>query len=335
MVNGKSGLAQTAMAMTSNKPAVSVIIPAYNTAAYIGETLASVFAQTYRAYEVLVINDGSDDTPALEAVLAPYGARIRYVRQANGGASNARNTGVRLARGTYVAFLDSDDCWLPDFLSAQVSRLEEDPQIAVSYANAWFFGETPLAGRDYMSLLPSTGAVTLSSLVEQRCNVLGVVARRSALEAAGLFDESLSTAEDFDLWLRLVAQGWRIVYDRQPRWRYRKRGGSLTDTPLVGWQNYLRVLEKAKRTLPLTTEDRQVIERRCAYINGMLNLYAGKQAFLAGEPATALDLLARANTTLNSRKLVLVMRLLRLAPQLLLRAYQMRDRLVYGTNTKL
>lgn len=315
-------------------PRVSVIIPAYNTAQYIGDTLASVFAQTFRAFEVLVINDGSTDTPALEAVLAPYAAQLRYVRQANGGASRARNTGLRLARGEYVALLDSDDQWLPEFLAVQVARLDADPQLAVSYANAWLFGETPHAGRDYMSLLPSTGPVTLRALVEQRCNVLGVVARRAALEAVGPFDESLSTAEDFDLWLRLLAQGWRIVYDQQPRWRYRKRAGSLTDAPLVGWRNYLQVLEKVRRTLPLAPDDRAVIERRCAYINGMLHLYAGKQALQAGEPATALDLFTRANTTLQRRKLQWAIRLLQLAPHWLMRAYGWRERYVYGVRAQ-
>jgi glycosyltransferase involved in cell wall biosynthesis len=316
-------------------PVVSVIIPAYNTAAYLGATLASVFAQTLTDYEVLVINDGSDDTPALEAVLAPYGERIRYLRQANGGASKARNAGLRLARGRYVAFLDSDDLWLPDFLRAQTARLAADPQTAVSYANAWLFGETPHAGRDYMSLLPSRGAVTLRSLIEQECNVLGVVARRDALAEVGGFDETLSTAEDFDLWLRLLAHGWRIVYDRQPRWRYRKRRGSLTGDPLVGWHNYLRVLEKARRTLPLSVADRSVLERRRAYITAMLNLYAGKRAFLAGETETALDLLTRANTTLQRRKLDVTIRLLRLAPQWLLRAYTWRDRYVLGGHANL
>lgn len=316
-------------------PRVSIIIPTYNTARYIGETLASVFAQTYRDFEVLVINDGSTDTPALEAVLAPYADQLRYVRQANGGASRARNTGLRLARGEYVALLDSDDQWLPEFLAVQVARLDADPQVAVSYANAWLFGDTPLAGRDYMSLLPSTGPVTVRALVEQRCNVLGVVARRAAIAAVGLFDESLSTAEDFDLWLRLRAQGWRIVYDRQPRWRYRKRAGSLTGDPLVGWRNYLRVLEKARRSLPLTAQDRAVIEQRSAYIIGMLNLYAGKQALQAGEPATALDLFTRANTTLQRRKLQWAIRLLHVAPQWLVRAYGWRERYLYGARAGL
>src|ERR1017187_357681 len=96
-------------------PTVSVVIPAYNTAPFITEALESVFAQTFRSFEVIVINDGSPDVVELEQAITPYREQILYLQQENRGLAGARNTGIHHARGKYVAFLDSDDCWLPDY----------------------------------------------------------------------------------------------------------------------------------------------------------------------------------------------------------------------------
>jgi glycosyltransferase involved in cell wall biosynthesis len=109
--------------MSANDPLISVVIPAYNAAVYIGPTLETVFAQTFTNFEVIVVNDGSPDTAALESGLGPYRSRIRYIRQENRGPSGARNTAIRDARGTYIAFLDSDDVWLAQHLERQVAML--------------------------------------------------------------------------------------------------------------------------------------------------------------------------------------------------------------------
>src|SRR5580704_11335265 len=107
-------------------PAVSVIVPAYNTAEFIAETLDSVFQQTFTNSEVIVVNDGSPDTEKLEAVLEPFRHRIVYLKQENRGLSGARNTAIRKARGEFLAFLDSDDMWLPKYLETQVDFLEKN-----------------------------------------------------------------------------------------------------------------------------------------------------------------------------------------------------------------
>jgi len=113
--------------MTDRVPVVSVIIPAYNVAPFIGDTLRSVLAQTFSEYEVIIINDGSPDTVELESVLAPYLDRIIYLKQENQGAGAARNTGLRAARGEFVAFLDGDDQWLPAFLEKQLKLIRSGP----------------------------------------------------------------------------------------------------------------------------------------------------------------------------------------------------------------
>ena len=101
-------------------PKVSVIIPAYNAAPYLAETLASVFAQSYPDYEIIVVDDGSTDDTL--AVLEQFADRITLIRKPNGGPASARNAGLRQARGELLAFLDGDDLWLPDKLAAQVER---------------------------------------------------------------------------------------------------------------------------------------------------------------------------------------------------------------------
>ena len=106
-------------------PMVSVIMPVYNCALYIREALESIFAQTFSSFEVITINDGSSDTEQLERELQPYLDRIVYLEQENRGPSVARNLGIRHARGEFIAFLDSDDCWLPNYLSEQMKLFKE------------------------------------------------------------------------------------------------------------------------------------------------------------------------------------------------------------------
>jgi len=108
-----------------NALTVSIVIPAYNVAQYISETLESVFAQTFTDYEVIVVNDGSPDTEDFEQAIEPYLSRIRYLKQENRGASVARNTGLQAARGEFIAFLDADDLWLPPYLDQQMKFIRE------------------------------------------------------------------------------------------------------------------------------------------------------------------------------------------------------------------
>ena len=101
-----------------------MVIPAYNVGSLIAQTLDRCSSQRYRNFEVVVVNDGSPDTPALEAALAPYRDRITYIPQENAGPSAARNAAIERARGELIAFLDGDDIWLPHYLSEQVARAQ-------------------------------------------------------------------------------------------------------------------------------------------------------------------------------------------------------------------
>ena len=152
-------------------PTVSVIIPAYNAAKFIGEALDSVFTQTFTSHEVIVVNDGSHDTDELERELKRYPEALRYIKQENQGAAAARNTGLRAAAGEFVAFLDADDTWLPDFLEKQMEFLKRSKADLV-YADALLSGESPLAGRTFMEMEPSRGDVTPENLLGIKVTVL-------------------------------------------------------------------------------------------------------------------------------------------------------------------
>lgn len=316
-------------------PAVSIVVPAYNTAEYIGETLSSVVAQTFTDYEIIVVNDGSPDTAALEIALEPYRHRIHYIVQENRGLSGARNTGIAAARGRFIALLDSDDVWQPNYLAHQLSVMDARPELAIVYPNAITFGDPMRAGQLFMDLHPSNGPVTFEALVRQQCNVMvSVLAKRDVLVAAGLFDESLRSSEDFDLWLRVVKGGWKIGYHREPLVRSRLRSSSLSADGVSMCQHIVRVLDKVRREMTLTTSEIEVIAERRAFFAALLKLHQGKRAFFAGDHKEAVEALTAANAVLRRRKISAALLLLRIMPGLLLRAYDMRDRLVFRTSTR-
>jgi len=315
---------------------VSVIIPAYRAAESIAATLDSVLAQTFQDYEVIVVNDGSPDSENLEKALQPYRDRILYLRQENQGPGGARNTGIRMARGRYVALLDCDDMWDPQHLAAQLAVLEADPTIDMVYADARIIGDVPEAGRTVMESCPSAGAVTFERLVTRQCTVhiCVSVCRRETLLRAGLFDSAFRGTEDIDMWMRIARQGGRIAYQRRVLGSYRRQAGSLSSDRVSMVEGFLAVLAKAARDPGLTAAQRDAVERQVAVEQSKLELHKGRNAFLAGDAATAASHLRRANAQDKSLKLAAVLVLLRVAPGLLRALYQWRDRHVYKLKTQ-
>ncbi|HMX29971.1 MAG TPA: glycosyltransferase family 2 protein, partial [Blastocatellia bacterium] len=173
-----------------NPPAVSIIIPAYNVAPFIAETLDSVFAQTYRDFEVILINDGSTDGTAEQ--IKPFLNRIVYLEQPNSGVMAARNAGLRAARGRYIALLDSDDLWQPRFLEVLVGMLEADATLDVAYPNAWFFGSPNFDGKLHQDVMPVAEPITFDRVLRRECHIFGLlVFRRDLIDRIGGYDESL------------------------------------------------------------------------------------------------------------------------------------------------
>lgn len=248
-------------------PKVSVIIPAYNTAPFIAETLNSVFGQTFRDFEVIIINDGSPDTADLEVALQPYMTRIRYIKQENRGLPGARNAGIRVARGELLALVDSDDLWMPDYLSAQVEFLDNHPRVYASISDALLFG----SGGDvvWRMLKAGTGPILgFEQMLKRQGGQLpsAMVARRQRVLDIGLFDESIRIGEDVEFCVRLCFPEGAIGYLGRVLVKYRQRPGSLTEDPrrrkwLIAEIESLRRLGE---NLALTEAQRRLLEEEIA-----------------------------------------------------------------------
>ena len=305
---------------------VSVVIPAYNVAAFLEATLQSVFEQTILPFEVIVVNDGSPDTVALEEVLEPYRERIRYLVQENQGPSAARNAGIDEATGDFVAFLDGDDLWLPEYVARQVEYLRAHPAHDLVYCNAVFFGDSIYAGQEYMTVCPSAGEADAAALIERRCHVFTSVMGRAAALKTMRFDVALWSSEDFDYWLRLSAAGFRIGYHREVLVRYRKRQTSLSaDTTSMARAN-LAALTKAMPLWPAESREGRALREAVARKSAELEILRGKIALRGSDTGVALSHLRLANAYYKSAKLSLVVALVQYAPALVRRIYSFRER---------
>jgi hypothetical protein len=306
------------------EPRVSVVIPAFNSARDVAVALDSVFAQSFDRIEVIVVNDGSDDTEMLEAALAPYASRIRYIVQTNQGAGAARNAALRAARGEYIAFLDADDRWLPGFLIEQVRYLEAHATCGLVYCDALITGESPLAGQAFSIQAPSCGPVTLLSLIQQTCNIplSTVVMRRRDIVSAGLFDASLRRGQDFELWLRLAARGTVMHCQRMVLAERRARLEGLSGTTVTELHRALHVLERFGTTNALDVGSRTALRVRTSILHDRLAIEEAKQRIRELNFAAARSRLAATRHRGIKVKLALIG--LRIAPRLLRRLYLAR-----------
>lgn len=215
----------------TDRLSVSVIIPTYNRRDFLREALQSVFEQTLPSLEVLVADDGStDDTAAMVAVEFPT---VRILFQPNRGPSAARNLGIRTARGEWLAFLDSDDLWLPRKLERQLTELARRPRYRIAYTDEIWI-------RRGVRVNPGKVHRKYSGWIFPRCLPLciispsSVIVHREVFEAAGLFDEALPVCEDYDLWLRLGAR-YPIYFQEEKL--ITKRGGHLDQLSNREWGN--------------------------------------------------------------------------------------------------
>ena len=311
------------MVGNNSKPLFSIVIPAYKAADYIGDALTSVLRQTTDDYEIIVVNDGSPDTAQLEKELQPYLADIIYIKRANGGPGAARNTGIRAASGEYIAFLDSDDEWVPMHLAHMRETLRADPTLDLMYGDAVNFGDVAEEGATTMQANPSERRVTFENLVLCRCTVVGstVVARRNALIEAGLFDENLAQAEDFELWARLAYRGGRIDYTRNITARRRIHKGNLTGDAIGSYDGQATALRKLLKECDLSNDLRNEMQMEVEKCEAAMALEKSKQQLMAGQYDEAMVELRRANAAYRSRKLQLVLYLMRTTPRLVRHMY--------------
>jgi glycosyltransferase involved in cell wall biosynthesis len=205
-------------------PLVSIVIPTFNYGHFVGEAVESALNQTYSCVEVIVIDDGStDDT---RERLAPYIGRIHYHYQSNAGLSAARNTGIRLAQGEFVALLDSDDAFHPRKLETQVGMLLKRPEFGLLATE--HFSEEPYTWQELPAQELSWDRISLEDMViKSRFGPSSVVIRRECLERVGLFDSELKSVEDRDMWIR-IAVHYPIAVLHFPLTWYRETPGSMS-----------------------------------------------------------------------------------------------------------
>ncbi len=307
-------------------PRVSVIIPAYNVAEFIGETLKSVLTQKFKDYEIIVVNDGSPDTPAFERAIHQYRQDIIYVKQPGMGAGAARNTAIRHSRGEIIAFLDGDDIWLPDFLASQVAFLGRGYDMV--YCDAYQFGLRSALRKTFMEAAPSDGEATAEAILDYRCNVItsGTIAVKSALERAGLFEDERTRAHDFHLWVRMAKTGSRIGYQRKQLLKYRVHLASLSGDAISRVERELAVFARLQKTVELSLEESKIVKRRVAGLEADLQIEFGKSYLLSERFGEAYRAFADANRQRRTAKLTAIKWFARIAPQMLLKHFQTRRR---------
>ncbi len=307
-------------------PTVSVIIPAYKAAEYIGETLNSVYAQTFTSIEVIVINDGSPDTEDLERELARFPPSLRYIKQENQGAASARNTGLSAATGEFVAFLDADDLWLPNFLEEQVSFIKRS-NVDLVYADALLVGKSPLAGRTFMQVQPSRGEVTPENLLAVQVTILtsAVLVRRSLILKVGLFDAGIKRGHDFELWFRLAKAGARFGYHSKVLAHHRIVESGLSGDTISQLKRTLAVLETIKARNDLTPNEDAAFQFNLNRTLAELALENGKAKLLEKDFIGASESFTEAKRYRSNWKLTLVSLGVKIAPETLRRIYQRRS----------
>lgn len=204
---------------TCSDPCISVIIPTYNRCWILKEALDSVLSQEYNDFEIIVVDDGSNDATA--ALLSSYGDRITTIYQDNSGVSAARNAGILMAKGNYIAFLDSDDTWLPQKLSCQIDFFRSHPEAAICQTDEIWIRNGVRVNPKKRHKKPS-GMIFEPSLQLCLVSPSAVMIQKSLFDEVGLFNEAFPACEDYDLWLRIGLYYPIYLIDRQ---MVVKRGG--------------------------------------------------------------------------------------------------------------
>jgi glycosyltransferase involved in cell wall biosynthesis len=210
-------------------PRVSVIIPAFNAAAHIAEALESVRMQSYDDWEVVVADDGSTDET--RQIASSFGHSV-VSTAANAGPAAARNVAIANARGELLAFLDADDYWLPSYLERQVGLFDEagarGTRVGVVACDAHVLAGSEIQPTTYMEISRFPEELTLTRLLAHNPVFVSALVPRSALDDVGGFCEEIFGTEDYDLWIRIVEQGYALVANREPLAVYRLAGESVS-----------------------------------------------------------------------------------------------------------
>lgn len=262
---------------------VSVIIPVYNRKKLITRAIKSVLSQTYKNFEIIIIDDASTDET--KKVVVEFNDIILLDNKNKPGPAGARNTGIEFAKGKYLAFLDSDDYWAPDKLQKQITAMQKE-NIQFSFTGVSF--ENYSGDNDFN--IPEKGFIFKELIQKSFICTSSVILKKEVTQKTGLFDENIFGTEDLDLWLR-VAFSFQALYIQEPLVTYTrnddaimtlsgKREGQVVDR----FADRLKILNKLKTDLPLNSEQKKIIQETISklyfYHGNYLNSFYEKPALL-------------------------------------------------------
>jgi len=306
-------------------PLVSVIMPAYDGERWIAAALSSVLEQSLRDLEVIVADDGSRDrTSAIVADMAATDARVRLLRQSNGGVSRARNLALAAASGEFLALLDCDDLWDPPFLEEQIAIFRARPDVDIVTGNArelggWRDGQPscpyPDARRepDLSAILADEGAVFIMT-----------VFKRTVYDRIGGFDETLRTNEDYEYWLRAALAGFRFARNDRPLGQYRRSETSLSASEVTMLRGILRVFQKVRPSILDAPRDLALLDRQVDHFTTELMAAEARTALERGEYRLAAARLAALHRRRPKLEIAVARALVSVAPKLLAKLYRAR-----------
>jgi len=248
-------------------PFVSVIIPTYNRESHLVEAIESVLDQSFQDFEVIIVDDGSTDGTA--QIAEKYRNNLTYYYQKNKGPAAARNFGIKQAHGTFIAFLDSDDLWLPKKLETQINLIKTNPQIRICYTDEIWI-------RNGVRVNQKKVHRKYSGWIFPRCLPLciispsSVIIHRDVLDKVGLFNEDLIVCEDYELWLRISAL-YPVEFIKTPL--IIKRGGHADQLSKKFWGTdrfRIRALDDILQKTDLAEADRlaaiDMLKKKCSIV---------------------------------------------------------------------
>lgn len=328
---------------------VSVIVPTYNNAQYICQAIESILNQTYRNFEIIVVDDGSTDNTA--KILAPYKSKIRYFYQHNQGPAVARSTGILNAKGQYLSFLDADDYWKPQNLEIKEKILQRDPSLGAVFSNFFLFSNDaiisnnaidrhyPIFRREKITIAqlfshkelastkdPNTfftvykGTIFEPLLFGNFINLCSILIRKDSQESVGLFRSDLRTQQDYEYWLRFSRQH-KMAYVDLPLVAYRRHS-----TQLTAHKNIVKILRNVIQILSPYYFDLQKLDSNELHIR-FLRRYSSVFASLGlaylgiRENKRALEAFKQSHRIYNKNITSIFLRFFALLPPLLTHDY--------------
>lgn len=280
-------------------PRVAVIVPAYGVAHLVGEALESLQAQTLTDWECVVIDDGAPDDVA--GAVAPFlsDPRIRFLATANQGVSGARNTAIAHSTAPYIALLDGDDRFCPEYLARTVARLDADPSLRLVTVNAVIFGAVPRERHCFEEKQGRSDGLhgDLGEVLDRSFGVhIGSTFRRSDFERTHGFDTTMTHCEDFDMWVQLMLLGGRAGYIDEVLSEYRVRADSASASRVRMLRGNLKVYQKAIAALPESASEHALAQRLAGQTQQAIDFEHALDRVIDGDTAGGLAALRKVKT---------------------------------------